>query len=149
MKGITIRRVLPEDKAEWLRMRLSLWPDASPDKHLAEMNEIIPGPMQPVFVVVRSNGQLGGYLEVGTRKYAEGCESSPVGYIKGWFVNEDLRGQGVGRALMHAVEEWAREQGLTEIASDTWLDNEASIQAHLKLGYEEVERTVNFAKKLD
>jgi hypothetical protein len=34
------------------------------------------------------------------------------------------------------------------MASDTWLENKGSIQAHLKLGYTEVERTVNFAKKL-
>jgi aminoglycoside 6'-N-acetyltransferase I len=149
MSEITIRRVLLGDKAEWLRMRLLLWTDASPDKHLAEMDEIMQDPMQPVFVAVRENGKLGGFLEAGTRDYAEGCETSPVGYIEGWYMDKDLRGQGVGRALMEAAENWAREQGLTEMASDTWLDNEVSIQAHLKLGYAEVERAVHFAKKLD
>ena len=149
MSGIPVRRVLSEDKAEWLRMRIVLWPDTSPDKHRAEMDEIFPDPMQPVFVAVRSNGRLGGFLEAGTRKYAEGCETSPVGYIEGWYVDKDLRGQGVGKALVQAAEEWAREQGMAEIASDTWLDNEVSIQAHLKLGYAEVERAVHFAKRLD
>ena len=34
------------------------------------------------------------------------------------------------------------------MASDTWLDNEASIRAHVKMGYVEVERLVHFVKKL-
>ena len=91
---------------------------------------------------------LGGFLEAGTRKYAEGCDTSPVGYIEGWYVDEDLRGKGIGKALVKAAEDWTRLQGLTEMASDTWLDNEVSIQAHLKMGYEETERLVHFAKKL-
>ena len=148
MSAIVIRRIRPDDRPEWLRMRLALWPDTSPDKHRAEMDEILPDPMQPVFVAVWSDGRLGGFLEAGTRKYAEGCESSPVGYIEGWYVDADLRGQGIGAALVKTAENWAREQGLTEMASDTWLDNEVSIQAHLKLGYEEVERAVHFAKRL-
>jgi aminoglycoside 6'-N-acetyltransferase I len=101
-----------------------------------------------VFVAVRENGELGGFLEGGLRKYAEGCDTSPVGYIEGWFVDDDLRGQGIGGALVQAVEAWAREQGYTEIASDTWLDNETSIRAHLALGYEESERLVHFRKSL-
>ena len=59
-----------------------------------------------------------------------------------------MRERGIGKALVHAAEEWARSQGLTEMASDTWLDNEVSIQAHLKMGYEEAERLVHFVKKL-
>ena len=148
MNTTVIRRIQLGDRPEWLRMRIALWSDDTPDEHRSEMDEIFANPMQPVFVVVRPNGKLGGFLEAGTRDYAEGCKTSPVGYIEGWYVDEDLRGQGIGRALVKAAEEWARSQSLTEMASDTWLDNEGSIQAHIKLGYEEVERTVNFAKKL-
>jgi aminoglycoside 6'-N-acetyltransferase I len=46
------------------------------------------------------------------------------------------------------AEDWAREKGCTEMASDTWLENEASIAAHLKMGYDEAERLVHFVKKL-
>jgi aminoglycoside 6'-N-acetyltransferase I len=94
------------------------------------------------------SARLGGFLEAGTRKYAEGGESSPVGYIEGWYVDADLRSQGVGKALMQAAEDWARSQGLTEMGSDTWLDNEASIRAHIRLGYKETERLVHFVKRL-
>jgi aminoglycoside 6'-N-acetyltransferase I len=63
-------------------------------------------------------------------------------------VDEDLRGQGLGKTLVKTGEDWARAQGLHEMASDTWLENEVSIAAHLKMGYEEYERLVHFAKTL-
>ena len=148
MKDVTIRRATQIDKPEWLRMRQTLWPDHTAEEFTMQSEEILNDPMQPVFVVQWPDGKLGGFLEAGTRKYAEGCETSPVGYIEGWYVDEDLREQGLGKALVGAAEEWARSLGLTEMASDTWLDNDVSVQAHLKMGYEETERLIHFAKKL-
>jgi aminoglycoside 6'-N-acetyltransferase I len=144
----TIRLVTPEDQPEWLRMRHDLWPDVEPEDLLREMQRIITDPQTPVFVMERPDGRLGGFIETGTRKYADGCETSPVGYIEGWLVDEDLRGKGLGKALVETAENWVRGQGLHEMASDTWLENEVSIAAHLKMGYEEVERLVHFVKIL-
>jgi len=148
MKKIAIRRVKKSDKSEWLRMRLLLWPYSTAESFSSDMDDLLADTRSPVFVAVRPDGKLGGFLEAGTRKYADGCETNPVGYIEGWYVDKDLRGQGIGAALVYAAEEWARSQGLLEMASDTWLENETSIQAHLKLGYEEMERLVHFAKRL-
>jgi aminoglycoside 6'-N-acetyltransferase I len=148
MKNVTLRRAIPADKPEWLRMRLLLWPFGTAQGFSEDMDDLLADPLTPVFVAARPDGSLGGFLEAGTRKYAENAESSPVGYIEGWFVDEDLRGQGIGKALVQAAEDWARAQGLSEMGSDTWLDNDASIQAHLKMGYEEAERLVHFIKKL-
>ena len=55
---------------------------------------------------------------------------------------------GVGRALVECAERWVREQGCTELASDTWLDSEASQRAHEALGFELVDRCVNYRKSL-
>ena len=49
---------------------------------------------------------------------------------------------------MHRAEAWAREQGCAELASDTWIDNEESQRAHAALGFEVVDRCVNYRKKL-
>jgi aminoglycoside 6'-N-acetyltransferase I len=148
MKNITIRRAIDTDKPEWLRMRLLLWPLGTAEGFSEDMDGLLADPRTPVFVAARPEGKLGGFLEAGMRKYAEGAESSPIGYIEGWFVDEDLRGQGLGKALVKVAEDWARAQGLTEMGSDTWLENEVSIQAHLKMRYEEAERLVHFIKKL-
>jgi aminoglycoside 6'-N-acetyltransferase I len=148
MTDIIICRAQAADKPEWLRMRLLLWTLGAPESFSADIDEFLPDQTQACFVAVRADGRAGGFVETGTRKYADGCETSPVGYIEGWYVDEDLRGRGVGGLLIRAAEDWARAQGCREMASDTWLENETSIQAHLALGYEEEERLVHFRKTL-
>jgi aminoglycoside 6'-N-acetyltransferase I len=144
-----IREVQPEDQAEWVRMRNVLWPDES-EEHEAQTRWFFAqhDDRFATFVVERPGGGLGGFLEAGWRNYAEGCRTSPVAYIEGWYVDPDLRQQGAGRALVGAAEAWARARGFHEMASDAELGNDISIRAHGALGYEEVGRTVNFRKDL-
>ena len=129
-------------------MRQGLWPEAPVEYLTFDLEERLVDPDYAVFVASNADGQLVAFVEVGLRDHGEGCETSPVGYIEAWFVGEYVRGQKVGRDLIHAAEEWARGKGCAEMASDTWLENEASIAAHLKLGYWEVERLVHFVKRL-
>jgi aminoglycoside 6'-N-acetyltransferase I len=130
-------------------MRDALWPGLTTETHASDIAEFrADQTTQPVFVVDRENGQLGGFLEAGTRKYADGCETSPVGYIEGWYVDPDLRQSGWGRALVDAAEDWARSRGYREIASDCLLDNAVSLEAHTALGYQETERLIHFRKSL-
>ena len=144
---IRIRRVTQEDKTEWLSMRKGVWPEA-PDEYLDyDMDDVLSSNNDAVFFAL-VEGNPAGMVEARIRAYGEGCATSPVGYLEAWFVNENLRGTGVAGALTQAAENWAREKGCTEMASDTWLDNEASIRAHAKMGYYEAERLVHFVKKL-
>lgn len=144
---VAIRRATLDDKAEWFNMRKGIWPDA-PDEYLDfDMDDILTSANDAVFFALL-DGRPVGMIETRIREYGEGCETSPVGYIEGWFVYPELRGQGIAGTLTQAAEDWARGKGCTEMASDTWLDNEVSIRAHVKLGYYEVERLVHFVKQL-
>ena len=97
-----------------------------------------------------NDGKLTGFIEVGLRSHADGCDiAQPVGFVEGWFVHEAFRKQGIGAALMRAAEDWARQQSCREIASDTWIDDEMSIDAHQALGFEVVDRCVHFRKPLE
>ena len=144
-----IRHVSQYDRAEWLRLRAALWPDCSLEDHHSEMQDQLADPARyGAFVIERDAGKLGGFLEASLRPYADGCRTSPVGYIEGWYVDADLRQQGLGGKLVKAAEQWAIKQGCTEMASDCELDNDVSFRAHLALGYEEVERVIQFRKTL-
>ncbi len=146
---IAVRRLQPGDQAEWAQLRAALWPDATPEEHAREMDEILLNPERDaVFVCAGLDGRLLGFAEASLRRYAEGCDTSPVGYLEGWYVSPSARRQGIGRALVAAAEAWARAQGCTEMASDTQHDNEGSQAAHARLGYVEVERLVCFRKEL-
>ncbi len=146
---MSVRLLKPSEWDAWARMRAALWPDCPAEEHEWEMTEILQNPeREPVFVSVGPDGRLQGFLEVSLRPYAWGCESSPVGYLEGWYVEPDARRQGIGGALVVAGEEWARSKGCVEMASDAEIDNELSHTAHGRLGYEEVEWLVHFKKKL-
>jgi aminoglycoside 6'-N-acetyltransferase I len=144
MHDVTIRRVASQDRAEYQRMRLALWPGNDE----SEIDQWLAREDARTFVAARPDGSLCGFVEVGTRNYAEGCDSSPVAYIEGWWVDADVRRRGVGRALFVAAESWARERGHREIASDALLENTVSHESHRGCGYEEVERLVVFRKSL-
>ena len=144
---ITLRRVMQEDKAEWFRMRKGIWPDA-PDNYMTfDMDRLLAD--DNYFVIFACDGGRPiGLTEAQIRDHAEGCETSPVGYLEGWFVQEEYRGKRIAGLMTQAAENWMREKGCTEVASDTSLDNEPSIRAHVNMGYHEVERLVHFVKRL-
>ena len=131
-------------------MRLALWPETTEERHRIEMVDILADPAgQAVFFCVDSEGEFVGFAEASLRKLAEGCLSSPVGYLEGWYVVEKSRGQGIGACLVEAAEDWAREKGCTEMASDTQLGNMASEAAHKNLGYDFAGRVICFRKSLE
>lgn len=144
-----IRKIKAVDRSEWMRMRNALWPDSESD-HQSYTQRFLDQPDDRLVTLVmeRQTGGLGAFLEAGWRNFAENCETSPVAYVEGWFVDPDLRGRGIGRALVQAAEEWALSRGMQEIASDAELDNEASIKAHQALGYEITGKIVCFRKRL-
>ena len=71
-----------------------------------------------------------------------------MGYIEGWFVDADMRRQGIGERLIVAAEQWATAQGCKEMASDAQVENDVSLAAHKALGFEESSRTVHLRKRL-
>jgi|SRR5271165_346049 len=146
-----IRTFRDSDKPEWLRMRRALWPALASDAVLEARDgeQWLARKDAAIFVFDPGiSDRLGGFLEVGERPFADGCNSSPVGFIEGWYVDPAFRGQGIGRALMRAAEHWSLTSGYCEIASDTHLESSESQAAHLKAGFAEVERVVRYKKAI-
>ena len=134
-------------------MRATLWPEGPLEEHASELEAILAGEWSRLFpyvvLVAEAGGALIGFAEVTLRSRAEGCDpAQPAGYLEGWYVADAHRRRRVGAELMRAAEDWARAQGCVEMASDTWLDNEASQRAHEALGYEEADRCVHYRKTL-
>jgi aminoglycoside 6'-N-acetyltransferase I len=129
-------------------MRAALWPDEDVDELADDLQTLLEDPTQVAFVAERDDGRLCGFAEASVRKYANSNDESPCAFLEGWWVDADARRSGVGRALVAAIEEWARAQGFTELGSDALLDNTLGHQAHQALGFEERERVVYFRKLL-
>jgi aminoglycoside 6'-N-acetyltransferase I len=129
-------------------MRAALWPDEDVDALADDLQTLLEDPTQVAFVAERDDGRLCGFAEASVRKYANSNDESPCAFLEGWWVDADARRSGVGRALVAAIEDWARAQGFTELGSDALLDNTLGHQAHQALGFEERERVVYFRKLL-
>jgi aminoglycoside 6'-N-acetyltransferase I len=150
----TVRQAQISHQHDLAKMRELLWPDSSIEEHLKEVVALLRtgryGTL-PMMVLVSQDedGELTGFLEVGLRSHADGCDTAqPVGFVEGWFVHEAYRKKGIGKALMQSAEEWARKQGCQEMASDTWIDDERSQRTHQALGFEVVDRCVHFRKTI-
>ena len=139
------------DDADWLSMRLALWPDCPRQQHLQEMAAFAREPTRFVqFIVREPSGEGVGFAEASRRTdYVNGASSSPVAYLEGLYVAPEARGRGVARSLVLAVAEWARAVGCTELASDTQPENLVSQEVHRRLGFVETERAVFFSKQLE
>ncbi|MGE5777200.1 MAG: GNAT family N-acetyltransferase, partial [Chloroflexota bacterium] len=101
--SFTIRRAAHEDKSDWLRMRQSLWPDAPVEYLSYDLEDHLADPDYAVFLAFDAEGRGVAFIETGLRDYGEACETSPVGYIEAWYVDERMRGQKLGRELIHAA----------------------------------------------
>jgi len=147
----TVRPVAAADRDEWIAMRAALWPDADGSELAAEADAYLRGAgfmLEGVLLVLDATGRTIGFAEISLRPYAEGCATSPVAYLEGWYVRADARRHGAGGALVSAVEAWGRARGCSELASDTELDNAPAAAAHAALGFDEVERIRCFRKSL-
>ena len=135
---MSVRLMLPRELPDVTEMMRTLWPDAG-DYDFGD---------ETVFVWQGPDGNLGGFASVSLRPWAEGCLATPVPYVEGWWVAPDLRGTGVGRALIAAIETWCRDQAYAELGSDAEVDNTASLDAHKALGFEPTLRLQFFRKRL-
>jgi len=150
---VVVRAIEKDDADTWAILRGRLWPDADAEGLAAETRAFAAGVETPAiaaaFLAVEEEGAITlGFIELAIRPFADGCDSQPVPHVEGWYVEPFARGRGAGRALMHAGERWARELGFVELASDTEIENGASLAAHQRCGFLETERLIKLRKTL-
>lgn len=143
-----IERCGAEMLDQWVSLRFALWPDEDPDVMAREAPSVLTR-SDMLALVARQGGTVTGFAEASVRRdYVNGCETSPVAFLEGIYVLPQHRHRGIARALVAAVEDWAKAQGLRELASDALLDNTQSHAMHGALGFSETERLVYFRKPL-
>jgi len=136
------------DDPAWLALRIALWPEGAEADHLSGMADML-ARGHYVRLAVTAAGAAIGLVEAAKRvDYVNGTTSSPVAFLEGLYVVPDWRRRGVARTLVESVVAWALQQGLSELASDSLIDNLAAHAAHRALGFEETERVVYFRRPL-
>ena len=147
LKDVELCHADEKDLVELSALGKLLWPghttDELKEEFLSEMKK------NAHFFLLRVQGCSVGFAQCALRHdYVEGTDSSPVGYLEGIFVKEGHRGKGNGRRLLKACEEWAKQAGCCEFASDCESANASSRLFHLHTGFQEANRIICFVKKL-
>lgn len=142
-----VRKVEKKDFTTWAQMRAHLWPDNSSLEHLKEIHEFHGQPTYQAWVAV-SEEKIVGFVEASVRPFANGCNSHPVAFLEGIWVEEPFRKKGFAAQMVRAVEGWALSKGISELGSDANLSNIFSHSRHRQWGFTETERVVYFRKSL-
>ncbi|MFC3441747.1 aminoglycoside 6'-N-acetyltransferase [Sphingobium rhizovicinum] len=148
---VRIVRAEAAHKARWAAMRSTLWPDASADAHHEEIAAMLQdgGDDSVAFIAVDAAGEAIGFAEAALRHdYVNGCDTSPVAFLEGIYVEPSARLSGAARALADAAMDWGKALGCTEMASDADMANQASHDFHAAIGFVETERVVYFRKMI-
>lgn len=143
-----IFRVKTQDIMTAARLAAELWPSHSADELSAGFESLIAGSGSALFLCCDRDTPI-GFAQCQLRHdYVEGTSTSPVGYLEGIFVREGYRMRGYAKALLSACEQWAKEQGCREFASDCELNNSQSLAFHLRSAFSEANRIICFTKQL-
>jgi ribosomal protein S18 acetylase RimI-like enzyme len=84
-------------------------------------------------LIARLDGEPAGFLSYSV--FPSICRPGDWGQIAELFVREEMRGRGVGRALLQAALERFAARGLTEVSVSTFPDNEGALRLYRSLGF--------------
>ena len=138
-----------KDIKEIAPLIIQLWSDNSIEEAAEILPEYVGGEETCAFTRLEDERFVGLALCSLRHDYVEGCDSSPVGYLEGIVVDEKFRGRGIADILCKECEQWAKEKGCSEFASDCEIDNVDSLKFHLNIGFMEENRIICFKKNIE
>ena len=145
---INIHILSEENLADFTQLTLALWPEGVYAEELEQAKNLISSTKDVVFLAKVQEDYI-AFIHTSLRTdYVEGTNSSPVAYIEGIYVSPSYRRIAVAAQLLAKAENWARQQGCTEMGSDTEIANLLSQQFHVGSGFTEVNRIVCYRKTL-
>jgi len=138
MNGVTIAPASEADIPELiglLAVLFSIEQDFSPDpdKQRRGLAALLASPTGHIAIArdttSRAVGMATAQLVIST------AEGAPSAWIEDVVVREDWRGQGLGRALLDAVLDWARSQGAMRAQLLADLDNAPALDFYDRIGW--------------
>ncbi len=143
-----LRKANNSDCPALATMAVNIWHSQTSAELQEAFKVIINSPNSACFIIYTDTSPI-GFAQCSLRHdYVEGTCTTPVGYLEGIFVEDEHRGRGFAKELLSACEDWARDIGCKEFASDCELNNTESQKFHLSTGFTEANRIICFKKTL-
>ena len=140
---------LSEQNVEALaHLFVELWPECTFETEFEYCKQILEKENQTAFLV-NEKGEYIAFAYLSLRNdFVEGATSYPIAYLEGIYVKESYRKTGIASQLIQRAEQWAKENGSSQFASDVEINNKQSIRFHKKSGFLQENRIVCFIKDL-
>jgi GNAT superfamily N-acetyltransferase len=139
-----IRPIREEDTESAVDLCAQLGYPTDASALLARMRRIAADPNRTVLVACL-NGAVVGWIDLSIEYH---LQSEPSALIGGLIIVEAARGQGIGRQLCLAAEEWARRRGVTRMRVRSNSTRERAHDFYLRDGYTRVKTSAVFEKGL-
>ena len=141
-------RCRKQDAYNVARLACKLWQSADYDELKTEF-EAIAGRRNEIVFTSYIDENMIAFAHCNIRKeYVEGAESSPVAYLEAIYVEEEYRKAGVASYLIGCCENWEKEKGCSEMASDCDIENHSSRKMHEHNNFKEVSKLAHYVKSL-
>jgi aminoglycoside 6'-N-acetyltransferase I len=140
--------ILRDDFSLWSQFRSEIYPILTRDFDLKEMETICGSELWNCWFIERENGERIGLVELSLRNIVDGCLSNPVPYLEGLYLIKTERGKGRGTEVIELIKLWCLEHGYSELATDAELTNIRAQEFYEKLGFEQVDRVVEYRLQL-
>lgn len=145
MGSLQIRRATQVDVPELARLAGQLGYPAAAAAIAKRLRDIGEHGAGAVFVAETGSGTIVGSAHV-LAEYT--LVDEPKAQLADLVVDESFRSQGIGSALLHATESWAREHGLTRMRVNSNVIRERAHRFYLREGYFDRKRQAVFFKQL-
>lgn len=144
-----LRAITQNDFTLWHEYRKSLYSESDDARNLEEMNVIFKSDYWLCQFIEDHNGEPVGLVELSFRNVADGCLSTPVPYLEGFYIVESERNKGLGTKVIRFLIDWCKDKGYSEFATDTELKNKLAQHFYEKAGFKEVDRIVEYKIDFD
>ena len=99
-----IREARKEEALVPAQMARKIWGNDSVEEFKKEFEEFAENQNMVSFIIYEDSNPI-GFANLSIRyDYVEGCETTPVAYLEGIYVDEKYRNRGYGRDLVKACE---------------------------------------------
>lgn len=129
-------------------MREEVYSSLDDEFHSKEMEQIFVREDWFCYFLTDETNVFLGLVELSSRNIADGCLSSPVAYLEGLYLKKEYRGRGLGKEAVNVILAWCKENGYSELATDSELKNINAQMFFTAVGFQETYRVVEFSTKV-
>jgi GNAT superfamily N-acetyltransferase len=131
--GCTIRPPRHGDYDRMADLAGQLGYPSTADQVRARLSEIQDSNEYTIYVAELSDGQIAGWIGV---YIFRSVEMDKLAEINGLVVGQETWSRGIGKALLHAAEQWAQSRGCAVISVHSNVKRERAHNFYKRNGYE-------------